>query len=56
MRIFNGKARKETANRLRQSIDRRLRWAEREVASHPEAGLLLATIFGIFLGTWVKRK
>jgi hypothetical protein len=39
-----------------QAVDRRLQRAEREVASHPGIGLLLAALLGIFLAIWIKRK
>jgi hypothetical protein len=55
MDVLNGKIINGAVDRYRQSIDRQLRRAEREVAVHPEAGLLLAAIFGVLLGIWVKR-
>jgi hypothetical protein len=44
MIVLNGKIMNGAVERYRQSIDRQRRRAEREVAAHPEAGLLLATI------------
>ena len=55
MNVLNGKTMNVAVHRYRQSVDRQLQRAEREVAGHPEAGLLLAAIVGILLGIWMKR-
>jgi hypothetical protein len=56
MRVFDDKASSGMVRHFRQSIDRQLQRAEEKVVSHPEAGVLLATIFGVLLGIWMKRK
>ncbi len=56
MEFLNGKAMNGMVDRYRDSIDGQMRRVEREVAAHPEAALLLAAMFGVFLGIWVKRK
>ncbi len=55
MNVLNGKSMNLAIDRYRQSVDRQLQRAEREVAGHPEAGLLLAAIVGVLLGIWMKR-
>jgi hypothetical protein len=56
MRVFNDRTMNGIVNPYRRSIDRQLRKAEGMVASHPGAELLLATLFGILVGIWIKRK
>ena len=46
MHIFNDRTINGTVSEYRQAIERQRHWVEREVASHPEAGLLLARCSG----------
>jgi hypothetical protein len=55
MRLFNHKTANGTISPYRQSVDRQLHKAEDVVAAYPGAGLLLATLFGMLLGIWIKR-
>jgi len=45
-----------TDKTLDRPIDPQLQKADEAVASHPGAGLLLAALFGILVGIWIKRK
>ena len=56
MRVFNDKTMNGMVSPYWQPIDRQLQKAEEVVASHPGAGLLLAALFGILFGIWIKRK
>lgn len=56
MRVFSDKTMNGTIRPYRRSIDQELQKVEEAVASHPGAGLLLAAIFGMLVGIWIKRK
>jgi len=56
MLLQDNRTKNGTVNRFWQSIDEQRQRAEKEVAAHPEAGLLLAAIFGLLLGIWIKRR
>ena len=56
MRVITEKIRNGRVNPYWRSIDQQLQKTEEAVASHPGVGLLLATIFGILIGIWIKRK
>ncbi len=56
MSLFNDNRMNGTVRDYWQSIGEQVQRAERKIASHPEAGLLLATVAGLFMGIWVKRS
>ena len=56
MRAINGRTMNGTVNHIWQSFERQLDFAGREVAAHPEAGLLVAAVFGMLFGIWIKRR
>ena len=56
MHILNGRTMIGTIDHYWRIAERQLDFAEREVASRPEAGLLLAAVFGVLFGIWIKRR
>ncbi len=56
MQMFSDRTVNGTFKPPWESIDRQLRRVEEEVTLHPGVALVVATIFGMLLGIWIKRK